>query len=197
MDENSFDKELLASNLIGAKTLDELSKKELLLVGVKLTEIQNNSIHGKLDYIHLKDIHKFLFEDIYTFAGLDRYESNITALFGKDKTLFTPYDKLQTIAKALFDALKKENYFKDQSKEELIKSLASFMNGLNILHPFREGNGRVQRVFIEYLANYNGYALNFQDISSKEMVIASIHGANGNLISMEDIFKKTLNISAS
>lgn len=51
--------------------------------------------------------------------------------------------------------------------------------------------------FKEYLANYNGYALNFQDISSKEMVIASIHGANGNLISMEDIFKKTLNISAS
>ena len=35
------------------------------------------------------------------------------------------------------------------SEEDMIKSLASFLNGINILHPFREGNGRTQRLFIK------------------------------------------------
>jgi len=190
MSEDSFDKELLDENLIGATSLEDLYQKESVLVGVKLSKIIYQPIDGKLDYIHLKAIHKYLFEDIYSFAGLDRYESNITAKFGKGSTLFTPYEKLPIVSKALFDSLKNEDYFKGQHKEELIKSIAVFMNGLNILHPFREGNGRTQRVFIQYLAKYNGYELNFNDITSKEMILASINGAKGDISLLEKIFQK-------
>lgn len=192
MPDNSFDIELLSSNLIGAKNLEELYQKELALVGIKLAKIQLNPIRGKLDFAHLKAIHRYLFEDIYTFAGLDRFESNITALFGKGNTQFTPYDKLPIVSKSLFSALRDEDYFKGQSKEEFIKSMAIFMNGLNILHPFREGNGRVQRVFMQYLARYNGHELNFNDISSKEMILASIRGAEGDIFLLEKLFKKCI-----
>jgi len=54
MNENSFDKELLDANLIGAKSLDELYEKESLLVGVKLAKIVYKPIDGALDYQHLK-----------------------------------------------------------------------------------------------------------------------------------------------
>ena len=61
MSEDSFDKELLSANLIGALTLEELYQKESILVGVKLSKIIYQPIEGSLDYSHLKSIHKYLF----------------------------------------------------------------------------------------------------------------------------------------
>ncbi len=192
MIEDSFDKELIKSNLLGARTLTELYEKEKIVTNAKMIALKNQPIDGSLDYRHLKDIHYFLFSDVYNWAGKDRFEADIKALFGKGKTRFTPFEKIPHVSKALFDALKEENYFKHQPKKEFIKSAAIFMNGLNILHPFREGNGRVQRIFMEYLAKNAGYVLSFHQVSSKEMILASIHGVSGNLIPMEKIFTKAL-----
>ena len=70
--ENDFDKELLASNLVGAINLVELNEREREIALTKQLELELNPIKGNFDYQHLKDIHKKLFEDVYTFAGLDR-----------------------------------------------------------------------------------------------------------------------------
>ncbi len=192
MPENSFDKELIASNLLGANTLQELHQKEKILSNTKMIILSSTPVKGSLDYEHLKDIHYFLFSEIYTWAGKDRYEANIVAEFAKGKTRFTSYDKLPYVSKILFKALKDEVYFKGQNKEEFAKSSSVFMNGLNILHPFREGNGRVQRIFMQYLAKNAGYSLNFKDIGKDEMIQASIKGASGNLTFMNAIFSKVL-----
>ncbi len=150
---NSFDKELISSNLLGATNLTELHRKEKLLTNTKMLLLQKNPIDGNFDYSHLKAIHNFLFLEVYSWAGQDRFDADIRAKFGKDTTLFTPYEKLPSVAKILFDALRDENYFKGQKRVEFIESTSIFMNGLNILHPFREGNGRVQRIYLQYLAN--------------------------------------------
>jgi len=192
MPENSFDKELIASNLLGATNLQELHQKEKVLTHTKMLMLKNKPIKGSLDYKHLKDIHRFLFSEVFTWAGQDRYDAHITAQFGKGSTLFTPYEKLPLVSKILFDTLKNENYFKGQNKEDFIESAAIFMNGLNILHPFREGNGRVQRIYMEYLANNAGYLLNFQGVTAEEMVTASIMGANGDTSLLEKIFSKAI-----
>ncbi len=89
------------------------------------------------------------------------YDANITAQFGNGSTLFTPYEKLPTVLKILFDTLKDEDYFQGQTREDFIESAAIFMNGLNILHPFREGNDRVQRIYMEFLAKNAGFVLSF------------------------------------
>ena len=187
-----FDKELLASNLLEAKTLEQLYKKEKILTHAKMIAIQSEPVVGLLDYEHLKAIHAYLFSDVYIWAGKDRYESDISADFGKGTTLFTSYDKLPSVSKLLFDALKDEEYFQGQDKDTFAKSAAVFMNGLNILHPFREGNGRVQRIFMEYVAKEAGYTLSFKDITAQEMLKASIIGAKGNIYLMEQIFVKSL-----
>ena len=192
MPQNRFDKELIDSNLLGAKNLRELHKKEKILTHTKMLLLQETPIEGNLDYQHLKDIHYFLFSEVYTWAGKDRYDANITAQFGKDTTLFTTYEKLPRVARSLFDALHEELYFKEQDRDNFIKSTASFMNGLNILHPFREGNGRVQRIFMQYLAKNAGYTLCFDKITSKEMINASIQGVQGNLDLLEVIFSQSL-----
>ena len=192
MPDNSFDKELIASNLLGAKTLASLHEKEKILTNAKMIIIKSNPVEGDFDYAHLKAIHYFLFSDVYRWAGQDRYDANITAKFGKGKTLFTSYEQLPDVSKVLFDALKDEKYFKGQSKEIFSHSASIFMNGLNILHPFREGNGRVQRVFMEYLALNAGYVLNFEDITPEEMTLASIKGAQGDVRLMKKIFSKAV-----
>lgn len=66
------------------------------------------------------------------------------------------------------------------------------MNGLNILHPFREGNGRVQRIFMEYVAKEAECTLSFKNITAQEMIKASINGAKGNVSAMVDIFHKSI-----
>jgi len=192
MKETDFDAELLASNLLGANNLTELYEKEKILTNAKMIALQDNVVDGNLDYAHLKAIHYFLFSDIYVWAGKDRNEANIIAKFGKGTTLFTPHGQIPKVSKNLFDALKNENYFTKEDKVTFAKSVAIFMNGLNILHPFREGNGRVQRIFMEYLADNAGYTLSFKETTAEEMQKASIYGAKGNLYLMEQIFTKAL-----
>ena len=88
--------------------------------------------------------------------------------------------------------MKDEDYFKGQTKEDFIESVSIFMNGLNILHPFREGNGRVQRIYMEYLATNAGFVLSFQNITADEMVAASIKGAKGDTSLFKRIFTKSI-----
>ena len=194
MPENGFDKELLVSNLLGANTLQALYEKEKILTNTKMIMLKENPVEGKFDYAHLKAIHYFLFSEVYSWAGQDRYDAHIVAKFGKGKTVFTSYAKLPDVSKVLFDALEAEAYFKGQEKEEFTLSMSIFMNGLNILHPFREGNGRVQRIFMQYLAENAGYTLNFQDILEDEMTKASIAGASGDLALVRNIFTKTISV---
>ena len=55
-------------------------------------------------------------------------------------------------------------------------------------HPFREGNGRTQRLFFEELCFFLGLNITWPDISKEEWIKANIDGYNGHLKSLEDIF---------
>jgi len=199
---SDFDKQLLSSNIVGAKTLAQLSDIERSITTVKTQELKNNPIQGNLDYQHLKEIHKYLFKDVYVWAGMDRYDIGIRGDFRKGDTHFTPGNKLPEVSKILFEALQKENHFKDLKKDDFVKSTASFMNGLNMLHPFREGNGRTQRIFIEQLADNAGYHLDLSKVSKNIMIQASIQAEKGNtkgfeIIIRDNIKEKTLTIEKS
>lgn len=60
MPENGFDKELIASNLLGVNTLQKLYEKEKILTNAKMIMLKENPVAGKFDYAHLKAIHYFL-----------------------------------------------------------------------------------------------------------------------------------------
>ena len=75
---------------------------------------------------------------------------------------------------ALVQLRANEKYLKDLSRDEFIKRLAYYMSELNVLHPFREGNGRTIREFIRELAYVNGYIFDLKDIDPEDMLNASI-----------------------
>ena len=189
---NEFDRQLLSSNLVGVKSLEQLAEIEREITDAKTRELKNNPIKGNFDYEHLKEINKYLFKDVYEWAGKDRYDIGIRGDFRKGDTHFTPGDKLPEVSKSLFDALQKENYFKNLAKDDFLNSATSFMNGLNMLHPFREGNGRTQRIFIEQLAKNAGYELDLSNVNKHMMIQASIQAGKGNLKGIEIIISKNL-----
>ncbi len=74
----------------------------------------------------------------------------------------------------IFKKLRKENFLKNcKDKQEVAKRLAYYLGEINSIHPFREGNGRTQRMFIEHLAFSLGYQLDYLKISRDEMLEAS------------------------
>lgn len=182
---NDFDRQLLASNLVGATNLIELSKKERIITLQTTKKLKLNPIKGNFDYKHLKDIHKALFKDVYTWAGQDRNEQGIHGLFIKGNSFFCKGEYLPQEAKKIFDNLAKNNYLKNSKDlNHFAKDLANFMSDLNALHPFREGNGRTQRIFLNELAKNAGYKLDLNLIPKKKMIEASIEAmecCNGKL----------------
>ena len=60
---------------------------------------------------------------------------------------------------------------------------------INALHPFREVNGRSQRIFIESLAKINGIYLDLTNVSKEDMIIASHDSINGNYKKLKRMFK--------
>ena len=65
---------------------------------------------------------------------------------------------------------------------------------INALHPFREGNGRSQRIFIESLAKINGINIDLTNVSKMDMIIASHESINGDYKKLKDMFKKNSHI---
>jgi len=67
---------------------------------------------------------------------------------------------------------------KGLDKDEFVEYLADLFCEMNIVHPFREGNGRALRLFCEVLAMQAGYELNWQSVSKEAWLDANIYGFN-------------------
>lgn len=153
-------------NIHDNKKLEEIERKIVL---AKLYELRQNRQIGNFDVAHFVGIHKFLFEDIYPFAGLFRNEN-----IAKGNFSFAEWEYIEDELKKLLDQLKEKKYLQNLDRDTFIKRLSYYMAELNVLHPFREGNGRTIREFIRQLAYKNGYVLNLKNINPKEMLHACI-----------------------
>ena len=156
-------------NKLNIKDNQLLIEAERKIVLTKSYELRKNSKIGNFDLDHFLKIHEFLFEDIYPFAGKFRNENIAKGYFS-----FAEWQYIEPEIKRLFDKLKAENYLQGKSREELVKGLAYYLSELNVLHPFREGNGRTIREFIRELAFFNGYVLDLQNTTSEELLKASV-----------------------
>jgi cell filamentation protein len=135
------------------------------------------------DFTHYKTIHAFLFGDLYDWAGQVR-TINLT----KRGTVFCPAEEIETRAVLIFGRLKEMDFFRGLSREEFVEEFIDFYYATNELHPFREGNGRTQRVFLAQLARKAGYDLNFAEIDGDLLMIATIQAAGG----VRDLLKSVL-----
>lgn len=146
---------------------DILHDAERELTARRLLQLQQDPIKGKFDYNHLKRIHKFLFHDLYPWAGKER-SVDITK-----SNMFCRAAFLSGQAGEIFSKLKREALLEGLSKDEFIQRAVYYFGEINALHPFREGNGRTQREFFRELAIHAGHEINYSFINEEEMVEAS------------------------
>lgn len=159
----------ILKNKLNIKDKEKLYNYERKIVLAKLYILRQKDNIGNFDLEHFVSIHKFLFEDIYEFAGLFRSEN-----IAKGNFRFAEWEYIEQELIKLLDKLKEENYLQDLSKKSFSARLAYYMAELNVLHPFREGNGRTIREFIRELALKNGYKLDLTRTKPKDMLNASI-----------------------
>ena len=92
--------------------------------------------------------------------------------------IFLSIDKCQANKLLINLATKDQLLTKLLGKDEFVRKFADYYCEVNVIHPFREGNGRATRVFFEQLAEHNGYSLDFSSVSKSEWIEASIDGFN-------------------
>ena len=146
-----------------------LSKYEKSIVAIKLIKKKKKGITGNFDLNHFVSIHKFLFEDIYNFAGLFRNEN-----IAKDFFQFAQWEYIEDELVRLLNNLKKENYLYGLGKSLISSRIAFYWAELNVLHPFREGNGRTTREFLRQLLLKNNFVFNLKNVNSQALLDASI-----------------------
>lgn len=162
---------------------NDLFDAERELVSFRTYELSEKPLKGNFDFKYLKDIHKYLFQDVYRWAG-DIRNCNIAK-----QDLFCLTEHIESFGADIFSKLKKEKYFVDYDNETTLDKLVELFADINALHPFREGNGRSQRVFIESLAKINGIDSDLTNVSKMYMIIASHESINGDYEKLKEMFK--------
>ena len=129
---------MLLKNKLGLNDEIELAKEEEKITKLKAIELFET---GKLEEFEvgtfqgLSKIHKFLFEDIYEFAGKIRTENISKSNFRFASEMY------------LEEALKKIDKMPQSSFDEIADKYIE----MNIAHPFREGNGRSTRIWLDII----------------------------------------------
>lgn len=192
---SDIDTFLLSTNKVNATSLSDLEYKERILTQLAIQELNKNEIQGDFDYKHLKEIHRFIFKDVYTWAGKDRYEEKFFKALHKGNSQFCAGISIPQESEQIFSELKEKGFLKTcKDSEEFIKELANFMAKLNAMHPFCEGNGRTQRIFINQLAKNAGYKLDLNLTPKETMLKASIEAMNFQNATLENIIRSSLKL---
>lgn len=165
----------LLRNLVGATSQAQLDQIEVAFSSIRHLELIERPIVGAFDMRHLQAIHKHLFGDVYPWAGEIR-----TVLIDKGQTRFAMPHRIEPEGVKFFQLLAKDNHLKGLDAGRFTVRAARYMGEINVLHPFREGNGRTQRAFMSQLAREAGYSLTWIGITREEMTKACIEAFYGD-----------------
>lgn len=165
----------------------DLDAVEGTIVPAKAALWEENPLAANFDFAHYCAIHRFLFEDLYDWAGQPR-----TVDIAKKGTQFCPAAQIDRTAKAIFARLKKQNFLVGLDRTHFISAIVDFYERTNELHPFREGNGRTQRVFLSQLARHAGYTLDFGRVDPDDLMIATIQAAGGVDDFLKELFDEVV-----
>jgi len=142
-------------NLIGARTVGELTAEEKRITVFRVIQIEHGevTIPGGFDFAHHCAIHAHIFGDVYEWAGQPR-----TVDMSKTHRLW-PAAGIAAQAAITYGAISAENFLRGLDHATFVARLAEHWGEVNVLHSFREGNTRSQRVFFALLCAQAGYRL--------------------------------------
>ena len=147
-------------NKLGIKSSAELAREEERISKKKAVELFENGMLENLGagkFQTLCEIHKYLFDDIYDFAGKIR-----TVNISKGNFRFAPLMYLET-------AIKNVDKMPQNTFDEIVEKYVE----MNIVHPFREGNGRSMRIWLDMMLKKQiGQVVDWSKIEKEDYLMA-------------------------
>ena len=174
-------------NKAGITDQDQLDEYEGDFTAIRLLELTQNPVEGSFDLAHLCEIHQYLFQDVYNWAGEIR---TVDIIRGDSR--FCNVRHIQSYSNTVFSALAAEKYLVNLEPKVFANRLAHYLSEINAIHPFREGNGRVQRLFISQLAEQTGYSLDYSALDQAELYPVMQESFLGNVKPLADLIFKII-----
>ena len=174
-------------NKAGITDQEQLDEYEGDFTAIRLLELTQNPVEGSFDLAHLCKIHQYLFQDVYEWAGEVR---TVDIIRGDSR--FCNVRQIQSYSTTVFSALAAEKYLLNLEATVFAKRLAYYLSEINAVHPFREGNGRVQRLFISQLAEHAGYSLDYSALEQAELYPVMQASFLGNEQPLADLIFKII-----
>ena len=147
-------------NKLGITNSPELAEAEERISKRKAAELFENGLLDALEagtFASLKAIHKYLFEDIYDFAGALR-----TVNIAKGNFRFAPLMYLEA-------ALQNIDKMPQSTFDEIVEKYVE----MNIAHPFREGNGRSTRIWLDCILKKEiGKVVDWSKVDKEDYLLA-------------------------
>lgn len=122
------------------------------------------------DLDHLRAIHRQLFQDVYDWAGELRVTELVRPAQDPDAPAneFVKPEDIERLAPVIFSQLGDPSELRDRPTPEVVDTLARTYAAINVLHPFVEGNGRTQRIFLDHAAEAAGYRIDWSRIADRQ-----------------------------
>ncbi|WP_019221913.1 BID domain-containing T4SS effector [Bartonella senegalensis] len=187
-------------NKYGIKDLDTFLKRCSHDTDEAMNRLRGEPLPEFFDIDYLRHIHHELFKNTFEWAGQLRhtpftFADGTTAAMPEMKRTgwnnpFAIGNEVQEGLQRLEQRLAEKNNLRGLTREEFNSQALEIFNALNDIHPFREGNGRTQRVFLEKLACAAGHQLDFSLVTKERMMVASVAVAEkGDLEPMQHLFE--------
>ena len=173
------------NNKADIRDTEALKRYEYERSKLRLEELREKPLLGKFDLAHLQAIHACIFQDVYEWAGQVR---TINLMKGDTAFALAPY--IENEARKLSAVLLEENYLQGLNQAPFVERFSHYYAEWNVLHPFREGNGRATREFLGQLARAAGYELDQTRIENNQSQwdYAAERSFHGNLAPVVRIF---------
>jgi cell filamentation protein len=162
----------ILKNIPGIRDQRDLDQYE---AAITLQRADEPLPEGSLGTRHYRAVHRHLFGDVYRWAGSYR-----RVRISKGETAFCYPEHINDQMRALFLDLVRKNHLRDLGPDRFAAEAAHFLATLNAIHPFREGNGRTQTMFLALLADQAGYRLRFERLKPKSFLAAMIQSFYGD-----------------
>ncbi|OPB31781.1 BID domain-containing T4SS effector [Bartonella sp. AR 15-3] len=156
-----------------------------------LVNLYHEPLPEKFDSTYLKYLHRRLFENTFEWAGHSRdlpfvFDDGTIAIMPTMRKIskesdfrnkkgdgFVESAKIVGCFDYMDKTLAEQNNLQGLSRKDFVNKAAHMFAFLNYVHPFRDGNGRTQRIFFEKLAEAAGHKLDFSVVTRKRMVVCS------------------------
>lgn len=162
-------------NIPGIRDPQAASRFERRETLVRRRELERDPVQGDFDLAHLCEIHRRLYQDVWEWAGQIR-----TVVISKGASTFLHPSRIEAAFGGIHEDLRHSALLIDSGipDGDFVKQISDLWEKVNYVYPFREGNGRTQRAYLDQIAALSGRTLSWRNIGRIENERASIRAFN-------------------